>query len=46
MYRIELTPKAEEELRVLGRSGDKASSVKDEIITVTVVQVGQHYKDK
>ena len=25
MYRIELTPKAEGELRVLGRSGDKAS---------------------
>ncbi len=25
MYRIELTPKAEEELRALGRSGDKAS---------------------
>lgn len=91
MYRIELTPKAEEELRALGRSGDKASinkvyrlfeelrvhpyegtvkpeplvgdyagywsrrinqkdrliyRVKDEIITVTVVQVGQHYKDK
>ena len=91
MYRIELTPKAEEELRALGRSGDKASikkvyrlfeelrvhpyegtgkqeplvgdyagywsrrinqkdrliyRVKDEIITVTVVQVGQHYSDK
>ena len=44
MYRIELTPRAEEELRALGRSGDKA--MKDEIITVTVVQVGQHYKDK
>lgn len=25
MYRIELTPKAEEELRALGRSGDKTS---------------------
>ena len=25
MYRIELTPKAEGELRALGRSGDKAS---------------------
>ena len=25
MYHIELTPKAEEELRALGRSGDKAS---------------------
>lgn len=25
MYRIELTPRAEEELRALGRSGDKAS---------------------
>ena len=78
MYRIELTPKAEEELRALGRSGDKVSikkvyrlfeeplvgdyagywsrrinlkdrliyRVKDEIITVTVVQVGQHYGDK
>lgn len=44
MYRIELTPKAEEELRALGRSGDKAS-IKNNI-TVTVVQVGQHYKDK
>ena len=91
MYRIELTPRAEEELVALGKSGDKVSikkvyrlfeelrlhpyegtgkpeplvgeyvgywsrrinqkdrlvyRVKDEIVTVTVVQVGQHYKDK
>ena len=91
MYRIELTPTAEENLVALGRSGDKASikkvyrffeelrshpytgtgkpealvgdyagywsrrinqkdrliyRVKDEIVTVTVVQIGQHYRDK
>ncbi len=55
MYRIELTPRAEEELVALGRSGDKASikkedrlvyCVKDAIVTVTVVQVGRHYIDK
>ena len=91
MYRIELTPKAEEELVTLGKSGDKASvkkvyrlfeelklhpyegtgkpealvgnytgywsrhinrkdrliyRVKEEVVTVVVVQVGQHYNDK
>ncbi len=91
MYRIELTPKAEEELVALGKSGDKASvkkvyrlfeklklhpyegtgkpealvgnytgywsrhinrkdrliyRVKEEVVTVVVVQVGQHYNDK
>ena len=90
-YRIELTPKAEENLLALRRSGDKARIKKvfrffeeltvhpyegtgkpealtgdysgywsrrinlkdrliykviDEVITVLVVQIGQHYEDK